>query len=253
MRRPEKVSALLRRSRVLLRQLRRWFDQRRLLHFHAGFIAPGDLCFDVGANVGNRTELFLRLGAGVVCIEPQPACITALEQRYGNDPRVTVVTAGVGPEPGRAHLELADSTTLATLAPHWKEGRFCNQKWKGSTEIEVTTLDTLIETFGRPAFCKIDVEGFEFPALQGLSQPVPLISFEFTDEFLGEAMKCIDHLAHLGMTRFNYSVGEEGRFAHASWTGAETIKEHLTRHSVEGLWGDVYARSTPGTPEEGRP
>jgi len=44
----------------------------------------------------------------------------------------------------------------------------------------MVTLDAAtIETFGKPFYCKIDVEGWELDVLKGLSQPIPLISFEF--------------------------------------------------------------------------
>jgi hypothetical protein len=39
--------------------------------FYQQFLQPGDLCFDVGANMGNRVEAFLKIGANVVVVEPQ--------------------------------------------------------------------------------------------------------------------------------------------------------------------------------------
>ena len=43
----------------------------------------------------------------------------------------------------------------------------------------MTTLDTLVAEYGEPAFCKIDVEGFEVEALKGLSRPLRALSFEY--------------------------------------------------------------------------
>ena len=48
------------------------FRARRLQRFYAQFISPGDLCFHLGAHVGNRTRAMLRLGARVVAVEPSP-------------------------------------------------------------------------------------------------------------------------------------------------------------------------------------
>src|SRR5689334_4646326 len=47
-------------------------DER--LRFYRQFVGPGDLVFDVGANVGHVTKVFLRAGARVVAIEPQSIC-----------------------------------------------------------------------------------------------------------------------------------------------------------------------------------
>ena len=36
------------------------------------FVRPGHVVFDIGANVGAKTGLYLSCGARVVCVEPQP-------------------------------------------------------------------------------------------------------------------------------------------------------------------------------------
>ena len=41
--------------------------------FYARLVRPGDLCFDLGAHVGNRVRSWRRLGAHVVAVEPHPA------------------------------------------------------------------------------------------------------------------------------------------------------------------------------------
>jgi hypothetical protein len=48
--------------------------------FYQQFINAGDLVFDVGANEGNRVQVFLDLNANVVAVEPQPNCIEILKQ-----------------------------------------------------------------------------------------------------------------------------------------------------------------------------
>ena len=42
------------------------------LKFYSKFIKNRDIVFDVGANVGSRTKIFLNLGADVISYEPQP-------------------------------------------------------------------------------------------------------------------------------------------------------------------------------------
>ena len=46
-------------------------------------IQEGDLVFDIGANVGDMTALYLELGARVVSVEPQEECLKSLDLRFG--------------------------------------------------------------------------------------------------------------------------------------------------------------------------
>ncbi len=46
------------------------------------FLRAGDLAFDIGAHVGDRTGSFRRLGARVVALEPQPLCARAIRAIY---------------------------------------------------------------------------------------------------------------------------------------------------------------------------
>ena len=56
---------------------------------------------------------------------------------------------------------------------------FAAVAWDGETRVDVTTLDCLIERFGLPAFCKIDVEGSQLEVLRGLSRALRVIAFEY--------------------------------------------------------------------------
>lgn len=50
-------------------------QHKKEMEFYSQFIEKHDLCFDVGANMGSKTSKFLKLGAKVVSIEPQEACL----------------------------------------------------------------------------------------------------------------------------------------------------------------------------------
>jgi FkbM family methyltransferase len=141
---------------------------REALAFYGQFISVGDLVFDVGANVGNRTEVFLELGAYVVAFEPQPPCAERLGSDFGANPRFTLVQAALGSAPGTGQLFLASAHVLASTSSEFMEattasGRFSPEDgWRGEQiEVQVSTLDAAIERFGRPVFVKVDVEGAE--------------------------------------------------------------------------------------------
>src|SRR3712207_7831831 len=76
-------------------------NQRRLF---AELVRPGDLVFDVGANIGEFTGAFRDLGARVVAVEPQPRLGEHLRRRFGSDPGITVVGTAVSDHAGEATL-----------------------------------------------------------------------------------------------------------------------------------------------------
>src|SRR6185436_2583802 len=142
------------------------------------------------------------LGAKVVAVEPQPSCASILLEAFGGTPGLEIVQEALGSVPGTAQLALSDATTLSSMSRGWVDavrssGRFAEYRWSRSIEVPVTTLDALIARHGRPAFVKIDVEGFELEVLRGLSAPLPALSFEFTPEWSDSAEACVEHLGTL--------------------------------------------------------
>jgi|GEM_PF-594684 len=202
------------------------------------------LVFDVGANVGDKTEMFLSQGASrVVAVEPQPMLGPGLVKRFGGDQRVTVVRKALSNKPQRLMMSIcSEESTISTFSDEWKKGRFAEHTWDQQVEIEATTLDLLIDEYGLPDFCKIDVEGFEYQVLQGLSKPIPALSFEFTKEFLGNAHQCVEHLAGIGGYEFNYILGAAPEFASKTWLTDKQLFDILDNFNHPLLWGDIHAR-----------
>jgi len=220
---------------------------RRARAFYRQFIAPGDLCFDIGAHLGDRTAHFLKLGARVVAVEPQPLLLRALARRFGREPRVSLVPAALGATSGRAELAVDPmNPTVATLSPDFiaEAGRshgFRRTRWRERVEVEVVTLDALIAAHGVPTFCKIDVEGYEHAVLAGLTRPLPALSLEYLPAAIGPALMSIALLDRLSTYRFNRSRGESMRFVEPRWVGAAEIAAELKRVPPEEGAGDVYA------------
>ena len=213
--------------------------------FYRQFIAPGSLVFDIGANIGNYSLLFERLGARIIAVEPQAALAARLSRRFASNPRMHVVRTALGASASMAVLHKAPGLSeIASLRPDVSErSRFAREHEFSETEsVPVTTLDLLVTQHGTPAFCKIDVEGFEREVLAGLTRPLPLLSLEFNREFWRETRQCLDRLVELGDYRFNYALGDTPALARAEWTDASELTTELEANRDPLLWGDVYAR-----------
>lgn len=212
--------------------------------FYRQFVAPNDLVFDIGANMGNRVETFVSLGAQVVAVEPQSMCVAYLRRWYGRKP-VTVVPRGVGSAPGTAILHLSTAHTLATFSQNYiaeatAAGLNAGHQWNATEEVQVCTLDHLISEYGNPRFCKIDVEGFELEVLRGVSQPLESLSFEFHAD-LDDANGCIAQLETLGRYRYNFALDESMHLALPKWADAESLPGALSSATHKDDWGDIYA------------
>jgi FkbM family methyltransferase len=228
------------------------FKIRRLASLYRPFVAPGDLCFDIGAHVGDRTRALRRLGARVVAVEPQPVCLEWLHWLYQHDSRVSIVASGVGQAEGEMTLLLSARTpTVSSLSPAWVESvraapRFAGVRWDDAIQVPVTTLDALIGRFGRPTLCKLDIEGSEPAALSALTYAIRTVVFEYIPAQREAARDCLDRLEQLGSYEYNWTERETPRLRSAEWLAAQAMAER-----VEGLpdgahSGDIFARLRSG-------
>lgn len=220
--------------------------QSRMRRCYGQFIRRGDLCFEIGAHVGNRLRAWRTLGARVVAVEPQPLLMRTLQRRYGADPAITLVAKAIAAEPGEATLFISTRTpTVTTMSADWiarvqQDPAFQAVRWDREVSVPVTTLDALIEEHGEPGFCKIDVEGSELQVLQGLSRPLAALSFEYIPATIAMALSCIDRLEALGRYEYNLAPGETHRLQLDRWHTPDDMRDLLT--ALQEGSGDVYAR-----------
>lgn len=215
--------------------------------FYRPFLRPGDLAFDVGAHAGDRTAAFRALGARVVAVEPQARMMRALRLLHGRDPGVTLLRAALGAAEGEALLRINTANpTVSTVSDTFTDAAQGAKGWEGqvwdATEtVPLTTLDALIARHGRPAFIKIDVEGFEAEVLAGLSAPPPAVSFEVVTAARAAGQAALARARALGYGAFRLSLGESCVWA-GDWTSGDAMAATLAALPDAANSGDVYCR-----------
>lgn len=214
--------------------------------FFSQIINKGDLVFDIGAHQGILTRIFLSLGANVVCVEPQDKEFNNLRIKFNpkiKKKKVILLNKALGKSEGRGYIMICDEvSTLSTLSSEWiKKSRFSNNyHWSKKQPIEITTLDALIKTYGVPKFCKIDVEGYELEVLEGLTQKIPFLSFEYTKELFKNSKKVCSLLESIGTVKFNCTSA--GQYIFSNWIKKEILFNRIESHKNQLLTGDIYAK-----------
>jgi FkbM family methyltransferase len=240
----------LRTARGVMRSLGVYYGHRRraaaMDRLYGQFVRPDDLVFDIGAHVGDRIAAFRRLGARVLAVEPQPALVTTLKWLYRRDRNVEIEATAVGRSAGTVAMKInVDNPTVSTVSDAFVDAArgaagWEGQVWEKSIDVPVTTLDALIAAHGRPAFIKIDVEGFEEEVLAGLTRPVAALAFEFTTIQRGVARACIERCVALGLARFNAALGETQELG--GWRSAGEMTRWIEALPHAANSGDIYAR-----------
>ena len=222
--------------------------RRRMDRLYSRFMRPGDLVFDIGGHVGDRTAAFRRLGCRVVAVEPQPPLVGLLRKFYGHSRTVTIVPVAVAASPGNIELFINSANpTLTTasrifIASAARARKWRGERWRSRLWVPTMTLDQLIEHHGEPSFVKLDIEGFEDQALAGLTRPVRALSFEFTMIARGVAAHCLVRCHGLGPYRFNGALGETQHLVFADWVERETMECWLEALPDRINSGDIYAQ-----------
>lgn len=223
--------------------------------FFSTLLAPGDLVFDIGANLGSYAEIFASLGARVVAFEPNCDCVSHIRRSYGSE-SIDVVNTAVGASAGVATIRLALRSDMSSMSPDWIQAMQRAQHlkdtvWANQLTVPVITLDSLIEQYGMPKYIKIDVEGSEESVLKGLSNQPPLLSFEFNTTFRESTSRCLDMLENSGDSLFNFVIGEPARFELDEWVPLPDLRAKIGGLAEGVGYGDIFVMRAATTPQLG--
>ena len=208
------------------------------LILYGRFISAGDLVFDVGANLGQKSEIFLKLGATVAAVEPNPKSRKVLEAQFDHLGKFFIAPFAVGAYASMATLSFKETSSTASLRPDWN-----GLEWgDGDLEqavVEVVTLDFLIAQYGTPMFCKIDVEGFELEVIQGLSKPIEQLSFEFHSDESERISQIFKLLGNLDDYKFNIIAMNDEAFLLKEWRDISEFPAALGGADLPTV-GDIF-------------
>ena len=202
--------------------------------------------FDIGANIGIRTAMFRELGALVVSVDPNTDICKGLQNSFGNS--IMVENVGVGSFNGLLKLSKGSSSTISTFnkehLKNVKAGLFKDYSFNRYQLSRITTLETLIEKYGKPEFIKIDVEGFESEVLKGLSQPINGIQFEFMFNYeLGWEyfLDCINEIHRISTYyEFNITISESYELVLKKFYSKDEFVSIIENEYLnKKIWGDV--------------
>jgi len=239
------------KQRIVAREKQIEFYRRLLSE-----LRPGDLIFDIGANEGFKTDLFLRMGARVIAIEPDETNQSILEERFVRYRLIrkplVIVGKAVSDKCARETMWVdGPGSAVNTLSQKWASTLKGNKArhtyghygldFARNKTVETTTLEELMSAHGVPIFIKIDVEGYEVNVIRSLQRPVRYLSFEVNlPEFRPEGIQCVELLGHLAAGgKFNYAVECEQGLALERWMSADEFLKvfgHCTESAIEVFW-----------------
>jgi FkbM family methyltransferase len=216
---------------------------------YAPFVKPGDLVFDIGANDGTKCDAFLRLGARVIAVEPDPRCAMTISRRFAREidqGRLTVLPVAIGRTAGTARL-----TQFSFGGPNASASDVFSSTVKEQMG-PVTTIDvkviagaSLFDRYGDVSFIKIDVEGMDAEVLSTVARRPRSLSFEFnlSKALLPITKACLLETQRLGFIEANFTRATDTRLCLRSWVRIDRALDQLLRAADgRGLWGDVIVR-----------
>jgi FkbM family methyltransferase len=135
-------------------------------------VRRGDVCLDVGANVGYFTALFASLGARVIAIEPvrQNAALISLAAALNDDHNVEVICAAVSDRVEEAEFVECMETSVSTLSEGRNDTALLADNY-GNTVARRYTIHTIsIDSMAllRVDIVKMDIEGYEYHGIRGM-------------------------------------------------------------------------------------
>lgn len=166
------LNRILRRTAGLeIHKTRANFDEARI---HIIDEKKVTLILDGGANEGQWATRVRRDGYSerILSVEPGGKAFRKLQFNSRIDPLWTVSKHALGSKQETLTLHLAsnDGMSSSLKKPERHLTEFPSVTFSGTEEVPVTTIENLLQDFDGNVMLKLDIQGFELEALEGIGQ-----------------------------------------------------------------------------------
>jgi FkbM family methyltransferase len=205
-------------------------------------LSPNDLCFDVGANIGDYTSSLLALGTRVIAVEPQPSAIAELHARFRHNKQIIIEQIALGDRETTAKFYIREHHGASSLISNWE-----GDNYKQALDVSVKTVQSLINRHGLPSYIKLDVEGYELQVILGLENKINILSFEYhlTDDDCATKLEIIKILQKFGTLSFNLIPEGLEKFFWPEFVSLKVFQGIFPtqlKESGSSFFGDIFVK-----------
>jgi len=207
-------------------------------------LTEGMTAIDIGGNIGYVTLIMAELvgPSGVVyAIEPAPHNFSILTKNIrvnGYADFVFPYQIGISNVSGISKLYMSDASNLHSMSP--------TNNTRTSIEIHVSTLDDFMRDKGYPNFIKMDIEGHEVEALDGMyntlrdAEPPVKILIEVHPMFYSDAHSLEKQLRRLIEIGFNTKYGVSAGVAKPDFFAKHRYEPREIFHAGGNWYRGIY-------------
>ena len=161
-------------------------------------VGANDLIYDVGVNDGTDSAYYLWRGYRVLGIEASPVLAEKLREKFEpeiREGRYTLLEVGVADDDGTAEFWMSDVTEWSSF-----NKSIASRDGTPHRAVQIATrrFSSIVEEFGVPLYCKVDIEGNDRCCVRGFTSHTapPYLSIEMSHKDGGVDLDLLDSLGY---------------------------------------------------------